>query len=317
MLNCRLCKWALGPLLFTIFMIPLGNLIDEYGLKAHFYADDSQLYLPFTPGTESEAVRKASACCNAIKEWMTVNMLKLNEGKTEMMVFQPRQMTMPMSCTVSIGNANITPNPTARNLGIMFDEKLICDVHINRMCRAAFYHLRNIKRIRHYLTREVIEQLVHAFITSRLDFCNALLSGVLQQHIKKLQRVQSAAARVICNIPTRESVTAALRNLHWLPVKFRIDYKVLVMTYRALHGQAPPYISDLLSDYMPNMNCRSRHLRLLTVPDTRYKTIGDRAFSVYAPSRWNRLPTQLRLAPSEDVFKTELKTHLFRLAFNE
>ena len=110
------------------------------------------------------------------------------------------------------------------------------------------------------------EKLVHAFMTSRLDYCNALLAGCPASSINKLQLVQNAAARVLTRSRKYDHITPILSSLHWLPIKFRIDYKVLLMTYKALNGLAPVYLTDLLSPYNPSRSLRSQNSGLLVVP---------------------------------------------------
>ena len=307
---------VLGPLLFSVFVLPLAKIIEQYGLSGHYYADDTQVYLSFRPSSQATAMGAIGSCCNAIKDWMTANMLKLNEGKTEMVVFRSRYTTPlnKQALSMKIGESSIIPASTARNLGCIMDETLTMETHIALTCRNAFYHLRNLKRIRRYLTREATEQLVHAFVTSRLDFCNSLLFGIQKQHLQKLQRVQNAAARVICEIPTRDSVRGTLKELHWLPIKERVDFKILTLTYQAIDGSAPPYLTELLTPYMPRRSCRSENQRFLVTPSTHYKRVGDRAFSNSAPSLWNQLPLLIKNASSVDTFKKLLKTHLFKQA---
>ena len=168
-------------------------------MSGHYYADDTQIYISFRQSNGYAATETLTNCCNAIKIWMMNNMLKLNEDKTEMVVFSSQRQTAMTSLHVSIGESIIHPTTSACNLGCVMDQRLCMDAHINALCKNAFYHLRNIKRIRRYLTREATEQLVHAFVLSRLDFCNSLLCGIQQQHLKKLQRVQNAVARAICS----------------------------------------------------------------------------------------------------------------------
>ena len=119
--------------------------------------------------------------------------------------------------------------------------------HINKACNAAFYHLHNLRRIKKYLSRDSLITLVHAFITSRLDYCNGLLFGSPNVQIAKLQRVQNAAARLILGIGKFSHITPALYELHWQPVSLRIDYKILLLTFKCIYGLAPTYLSDLIS----------------------------------------------------------------------
>ena len=121
--------------------------------------------------------------------------------------------------------------------------------HINKACNAAFYHLHNLRRIKKYLSRDFLITLVHAFITSRLDHCNGLLFGLPKAQIAKLQRVQNAAARLLLGIGKFSHITPALYELHWLPVSLRIDYKILLLTFKCIYGLAPTYLSDLISIY--------------------------------------------------------------------
>ena len=119
--------------------------------------------------------------------------------------------------------------------------------HINKTCSSAFYHLYNIRRIRKCLSRPAAESLVHAFITSRVDYCNSLLYGLLNSHIMKLQRTQNAAARLVMGSPRFCHVTPLLYHLHWLPISYRIKFKILLLTFKCLHGQAPDYLIKLIT----------------------------------------------------------------------
>ena len=183
-------------------------------------------------------------------------------------------------------------------------------------CKTAFYHLRNIAKIRNYLSQDNAETLVHAFISSKLDFCNALLYGLPQSVIDRLQYVQNCAARLVTRTRSSEHITPVLRRLHWLPVRQRITYKVLLLTYKALNGMAPKYIADLLQPYTPTRQLRSSSKNLLVTPKSKLKFYGDRSFQVAAPRLWNSLTDDIRLIQNLDVFKNKIKTILFREAFS-
>ena len=127
--------------------------------------------------------------------------------------------------------------------------------------------------------------------------------------------VQNAAARLLTRTRKRDHITPVLASLHWLPVRYRIQFKVLLFVFKALNGQAPSYISDLLSPYTNIRSLRSADQRLLMVRGANLKLKGGRAFAVAAPSLWNSIPTDIRLSPSIDCFKTRLKTYFYRLAF--
>ncbi len=150
-------------------------------------------------------------------------------------------------------------------------------------------------------------------MTSRQDYCNALLGGCPASSINKLQIVQNAAARVLTR--SRKIMIIITPNfyssLHWLPIKFRISYKILLLTYKALNGLAPAYLTSLLSRYNPTRSLRSQNSGLLVVPRIAKSTKGGRAFSYLAPKLWNSLPDNVRGSDTLSLFKSRLKTHLF------
>ena len=175
--------------------------------------------------------------------------------------------------------------------------------------------MRNIAKLRPIVSQAEMEMLIHAFISSRLDYCNSLFTCLSKTSMDRLQVVQNAAAKLLTRSSKRSHVTPILSALHWLPIKFRIQFKVMVITYRALHGQAPAYIGDLLQPYVTSRSLRSSGQGLLIVPRTWLKPKGDCAFEVVSPKLWNSLPLNLRTLDSIDSFKKQLKTYLFRLAY--
>jgi len=200
-----------------------------------------------------------------------------------------------------------------RNLGVTFDTELAYKAHINKICQVSFLHVRLLRRIRDHLDISSCKLLANALVTSRLDYCNSLLVDLPQKSLKKLQSVQNAIARVVMpNTKKWDHITPILKKLHWLPVKHRITFKVAVMTFKALNGRAPRYLSDLICR-LPQSSRRSSSKNLLLVPFVK-SACGRRCFSFAAPSVWNSLPDSVRLCSDEFSFRKQLKTHLFKIS---
>ena len=187
--------------------------------------------------------------------------------------------------------------------------------HIKQLSKGAFYHLKNIARIRRYLSFATTEKLIHVFITSKIDNYNSLLYGLPKYSIDKIQYIQNSAARLLTLSRKYDHITPLLKQLHWLPVTQRIKYKILLLTFKALNDQSPLYITDMISVYTPPRCLRSSNTRLLKLPNYNLKTYGYRSFSFAAPMLWNSLPSSLRLCSSITEFKSQLKTYLFKVYF--
>ena len=244
---------------------------------------------------------------------MAQNVLQLNENKSEIILFGPPDSVTTL--TNSLGNLSTLVKPHVKNLGVIFDPYFKFDKQVNAVVKACFFQLRTIAKLKALLSPADLQRVIHAFISSRLDYCNSLYTGISQSSLSRLQMVQNAAARLLTGARKRDHITPVLASLHWLPVRYRIQFKVLLLVFMALNGQAPSYISDLLSPYSNIRSLRSADQRLLRVRGSNLKLKGGRAFAVIAPSLWNSIPTSVRLATSTDSFKTRLKTHLYSLAF--
>ena len=283
------------------------------------YADDTQLYITFKSSQENAnaSIARLEKCIQEIRRWTQQNFLKLNDDKTEFLLFGSRQQLTKVSVPyISIGDARIAPSLKARNLGVIFDSSMTLQPHINNIVRLSSYHIRNIGKIRKYLDKSATEKVIHAFVTSRLDNGNALLYSLPNNQISRLQRLQNTAARIVTLSRKSCSITPILKQLHWLPISQRIIFKLMLIVHKALNGKAPHYISELLQVYTPSRNLRSSSMLLLIEPKSRHSW-GDRSFSSAAPRIWNSLPLNLRSCVCTTKFKSLLKTYLMSQVFND
>ena len=276
---------------FTVYSTsPLGDIVRFHGMCFHFYADDMQIYLSFESSSTVDklsAVSCIEACISDINKWMLCNKLKLNNSKTEVLVIGARHRPHPQLDLLLVGDEHVVPTSSARNLGTVFDENMTLESHVTAICKSAFFRIRNIARIKRYLSQANIKTLIHAFVTCKLDHCNSLLIGLPCYLIKRLQMVQNCAARLVVGGRKYDPVTSVLCQLHWLPVEQRILYKILLLTYKALNGLAPLYLCDMLERYIPVRRLRSSDNYLLSIPWYNLKSYGGRAFSIVAPKLWN------------------------------
>ena len=151
------------------------------------------------------------------------------------------------SFRIRIGSSFIQPKISVRNLGVTLDSSLSMHNHVSMVTRSCYMHLRNIRRIRSYLTKDTAKSLVHASVISRLDYANSLMFGISEASLAKLQKVQNYAARLMCGVKILEHITPYLKQLHWLSVRSRLQYKLLLLVHKALNGLAPSYILELLN----------------------------------------------------------------------
>ena len=151
-----------------------------------------------------------------------------------------------------------------------------------------------------------------------MDYCNSLLYGLPSSDINKLQRIQNIPARLVTGAKRRDSISAILEQLHWQPIRERIVFKILLITFKAMHNMAPGHISDLLMKYIPPRNLRSANKSLLQIPvKVNTHTYGQRSFSYAAPHLWNSLPEEIKNLNTIDSFKSALKTFLFIKHFKD
>jgi len=311
---------VLGPLLFLIYVLPLKELISRYAISRHGFADDTQLYeiLPRKDVVARHAViRRMEHCVSDVRGWMCKNKLKLNDDKTECLVISGmKSKGAEQDLSFHIGDTTIKPTLTLQNLGATLDNDLGMQAQANRVVKSAYFHLRRISKVRRYLTQEACARAIHATVITRLDFHNGLLLGLPDRLLYRLQICQNHAARMLTGTLRGAHITPVLSHLHWLPIKQRVSYKILMTLHKLLHvDTSPRYLRDMFTVYHPRRELRSSSDQwTLNVPRAT-RQYGSRSLQVHGAQLWNKLPAELRGPQSIYIFKGKLKTFLFRQAY--
>jgi hypothetical protein len=267
-----------------------------------------------------------------ISDWMLANLLRLNPNKTEFLLIglQTQLAKISNPCLPFSADTVIPSSASARNLGFILDNHLSLSEQITSVCKSCFFHIRDLRRIRPYLSVKAATTLATSLVHSKLDYCNSLYVNLPNSQLHRLQLIQNALARAVVKAPKFSHVTPILRSLHWLKINERIAFKIASITYKVIQFSQPLYLHDLLNFRSPR-NTRSSTCLTLQLPscDSKLK-ITNRSFRHAAPRIWNSLPAELRilspvtssdnfsappLALSTGSFLSKLKSFLFHKSY--
>ena len=308
----------LGPILYSLYVAEIEEIASSYNINVHVYADDVILY------ASSDCISEFKECIDKINQWTSANYLKLNNKKTQLMCLSPKRSTINKPLYINLLGENISVQSSAKYLGVWLDENLTMTKQVNNVCKQGYLMLRNLWRISSKVSDISIRtQLINTCILSKLNFCNAIYHSLPQKEIYKLDKLLKAGARYIFKIygtERRQPMTPYLQQLHFLPMKYRLDFKINMLVYKCFENQAPDYLISLLlprnldSKISTRKDSDSTWLNQYPIEKLNYKC---RNFRHIAPKTWNKLNIMIRESPSLDAFQTRLKMFYFQQWLNQ
>ena len=299
---------VLGPKLFNINVRSQPLVFKQCMFSTSSFADDSNGRRSFALSFQFQVLtNEVAKCMDQIVTWSHIHFMKINPDKTELLLLYPPSLAREVIIKgIFIGEQCIRFSDFVKNVGVWLDRNMSLDKQVNTIVAHCYKILRDIGRIKKYLQIHDLEELVHAVISSRLDYCNCLYVNIKKELIYKLQKVQNAAARLILSKKRMFSGTTALRELHWLNIETRVTFKILLLVHKAVRGKCPDNVRIKYKQF----SGRSNDWLLLETPT--YKTkYGKRLFAYNGPRLWNALPVALRSEEDTEKFKKSLKTLLF------
>ena len=303
---------VIGPILFSLYLLPLFDVLNENNIPYHFYADDSQLFIEITSQKDNFLfLEKIEELCSQLH-------LSLNKKKTIINFFGRRLKDFIVKSINAFGE-EISLTTVCKILGVLFDYNMTFEKQVNKICKLCYLELRKMYTLKRFLDLERKKTFVTSFILSRLDYCNSLFLTLKRNLITKLQRVQNAAARFVLGVRrsfTKSGFTSSrglLKKLHWLPIEQRIKFKACCIMFRVFHNwNCPDYLLELFTKNIASVNPSRR--KKFVVPKCRTE-LGKRSFSYQGAVLWNSLPSFVTDVSEFADFKRNLKTFFFCQAF--
>ena len=241
-----------GAFLFVAYASTLDEIVDNNKLELNGFADDHSVRRMCMPSKighkdELETIAIIEKSMLDIKSWMDQVRLKMNDSKTKFIYFGwPSQLDKCITNHINVNREQIAKTYTTKYLGAYLDSKLDFMEHIKIKWKAAMLNIFRIRVARQNLTRSACNKLMVALVLSHLDYGNSILGNLPKSSINKMQVVQNIVAKITLGKGKHESATRCLQTLHWLPIKQRIEYKIVSLVFKCLHGEAPPYLAGLV-----------------------------------------------------------------------
>lgn len=306
--------------MFLIYINDIRYLIEKYGFHYHLYADDIQIYSECNTDNIFTVTQNFEKLLVEIDTWMSSRWLKLNESKTEAIIFGQNNLLdilLPKFNGINFAGTKLQIKSKIRNIGCFMDKNLLMTDHINFITKSANYHLKKIAKIRKFIDDDIAEKLIHAFVTCKIDYQNLLLINLPAKYLNRLQLLLNSAARLISRTKKYDHITPVLFNLHWLPIKERIEYKIILLIHRTILFSTPAYIKDIIPiDTQNQMNLRNNCNGRKLIRSVAKNRLELRLFENYCAKLYNSLPVSLRKTDNVELFKKNLKTHLFKTVYN-
>ena len=307
---------VLGPLLYVLFTAEIPQIIRSSGLSAHQYADNVQAYVHCRAAGSVDAMDRLQVVLDDLHRWMQSNWLKLNPDKTQLIWLGNRYQLQKIDHQLlSVRFPGVVFQDSVIDLGVTLDGELTMSTHVGNICCSGFYHLRQLRLIRRHLNDATAATLVHAFVLTRIDYCNAVLVGTTKQQLNRLQMVLNTAAPG--NTEVRTHIVGDHKHLTLVACARCLTFKTCCLVWNSVVGDGPIYLWELCtwSSVGSGRVLRSSTSSLLKVPCCRSATTQRRAFAVTGPTSWNSIPLQLRLLSNDRghhlTFKKQLKSFLF------
>ena len=308
----------LGPLLFVIYIHDIVLIAEKYGLYIELYADDSQWYMSFNPLSEqSEAVKNVQTCMSEVKSWMASNFLKVNFDKTDVIFLSDQRShsiySGNISCNIEGKQFVNNPNQSVKSLGVQLDDSLSMKKMVMNCVNNCYFNLKRLGGIRRNLSKYDKLTMVKSYVIYCLDYCNALNANISKTLLRKLQKVMNACVRFVFDLPISSDTEVPAKSVHLLPVRSRIKYKLCLIAFKVLKGEAPSYLDEMVNLKIPaNIGIELRsslNTMMLEIPEF------ENTIKHQMARTWNLLPFELRNCPKIETFKRQLKAHYFSIDY--
>ena len=303
----------LSPLLFNIYINDLPSVPRHCILKS--FVDDSKLLLSFYVKDLDDSSKKVEADLLEVTKWCCNNCLLLNPDITKLLLLGTRQMLnkIPDELKVVLLGKQLTPVPSAKDLGIIIDSNLSYDEHIVHLVSSCMASLCRINRVKHLFSSKSLTTIINALVLNKLFYCSSVWRNTSQQNIKKLQSVQNFAARIISGTRKFDHITPVLNQLQWLPVKHQIRLRDNLLVFKCLNRLAPDYLCEKFYFRSKVHNRNTRNCNQLNIPKYR-STTGQRTFTYRGVKVWNERDNSIKYEiDSFKQFKTNLKAEFLKI----